>query len=170
MVVALTVMVVLGACGKATDPPSVPSADGAGAPTGSASAEPSLSAEDRRVKFAQCMREHGVAMEDPGPGGGFRVGGEGADLDKAREAMQACREFAPGGNRGRPDPAQEERVRQFARCMREHGVEKFADPSSGRIMVDQEVTGDPDFAAAREVCQREFLPSLGAGPSLGPGR
>jgi hypothetical protein len=67
--------------------------------------------EDRMVRFAECMREHGIDMPDPdfsdAPGGrrGFvqRIG-EGFDPDDPdfKEADEACREevFAGQGGRG----------------------------------------------------------------------
>ena len=74
--------------------------------------------EDRFVEFAACMRDNGVAMDDPdfssfGPGqGGGQGGGPFGSLDlddpNAQQALEACQElfadFAPrlggGGGRG----------------------------------------------------------------------
>ena len=51
---------------------------------------------DQMLKFAQCMRQHGVNMKDPSPGGGVQtIGGPGdkANMDKANAA---CKQYAPG--------------------------------------------------------------------------
>ena len=57
-------------------------------------------AQERMLKFARCMREHGVDMPDPGADGGVRME-IGRDVDpedeEFRAAQQACRQwFAPG--------------------------------------------------------------------------
>ncbi|MBO2448536.1 hypothetical protein J4573_15645 [Actinomadura barringtoniae] len=52
---------------------------------------------DAMTRFAQCMREHGVDMPDPGPDGSFKVGGmAGVSQEKAEKARDACRSFLPG--------------------------------------------------------------------------
>lgn len=63
---------------------------------------------DKARKFAKCMREHGINMEDPGPDGGIRIkmtGGPGqsgkmgnpGDDPKMKAAQEACKQFQPGG-------------------------------------------------------------------------
>jgi hypothetical protein len=54
---------------------------------------------DQFVKFAQCMREHGVNMEDPGPEGGLRIKGNPGDMsrEKMEKARKACESLRPGG-------------------------------------------------------------------------
>jgi hypothetical protein len=70
-------------------------------------------AEDAGLNFAKCMREHGVDMPDPQPGGGgqgfnlqFR-GGDPRTDDDFQKAQEACghflRDAIPEGDR--PDPA-----------------------------------------------------------------
>ena len=67
-------------------------------------------AQDRALKFAQCMREHGVDMPDPdfsGGGGGFsiQIGGPDGGIDPGsqtfQDAQKACGGmFGPGGPGG----------------------------------------------------------------------
>ncbi len=68
-------------------------------------------AQDRALKFAKCMREHGVDMPDPdfsGGGGGFsiQIGGDGeGGIDPGsqtfQDAQKACGGmFGPGGEGG----------------------------------------------------------------------
>jgi len=70
-------------------------------------AGPPLSAEDmdKMLAFAQCMREHGIAMEDPTADGGIRVrindgssGGKGMpeNDDEMQAAHEACGDLLPG--------------------------------------------------------------------------
>ncbi len=66
-------------------------------------AEPDPEEQDRALKFAQCMREHGVDMPDPdfSRGGGFSVdlgeGGLDPTSETFKEAQKACGGlFGPG--------------------------------------------------------------------------
>jgi hypothetical protein len=133
--------------------------DGSGATDGEDAS--GLSQEEKALKFAECMRENGVPMEDPDPqgGGGIRIGGEGVDRETVQEAQEACQEYAPFGEDGpRPDPKMAENMRKFAQCMRDSGVPDFPDPDGGRMMLDKSVADDPDFEAAHEKCGEKFLP------------
>jgi hypothetical protein len=161
----VAVALVLAAAGCASSSggdKGVASADrsgGAAAATG-ASAAASLSPQDKALKFAQCMREHGIPMDDPDPNGGdVSIGGEGIDMAKMQAAQQACKEYSPFGVGGpTPDPKMAENMRNFAQCMRDNGVPNFPDPDGGRVMIDASVGADPDFPAAQKKCEKEFLP------------
>ena len=65
-----------------------------------------LSEEDRAemrehmVKFAACMREHGVDMPDPGSSSGPRTFRFDRDDPKVRKATDACRDKLPHNGRG----------------------------------------------------------------------
>lgn len=74
--------------------------------------EPTPPAADRKkmydalLKFAQCMRKHGVAkFPDPNPDGGLRITsrkGDSLDPNNAvfKAAQQACQHLMPGGKGG----------------------------------------------------------------------
>jgi hypothetical protein len=91
------------------------------------------------LKFAQCMRSHGVPdYPDPGGQGGLSASKAAAsgDLNSNSPQFQAarreCGSLLPSG---RPaSPAQQAAVTakavQFAECMRAHGVPGFPDPGS----------------------------------------
>jgi hypothetical protein len=51
------------------------------------------------LKFARCMRQHGIDVPDPGPDGGIQVRGAGPDDPKFKVAQQACEQYAPDGGR-----------------------------------------------------------------------
>ncbi|WP_262402060.1 hypothetical protein [Actinomadura sp. CNU-125] len=108
------------------------------------------------MKFAECMRENGVQMDDPGPDGALRLNAKGIKKEVMDKAQEACREFNPmeqGG--GPPNAEDQERARKHAECMRENGVEAFPDPEPNQrgIRIDQKVGGDPDFDAAQDKCK-----------------
>jgi hypothetical protein len=54
---------------------------------------------DQYVKFAQCMREHGVDIPDPGPDGQFKLPTGDIDLSAMKKAREACKDVLPGFGR-----------------------------------------------------------------------
>ena len=102
------------------------------------SSKPSQSAgAPQALKFAACMRSHGVPnFPDPSGGGGgiqIPVGSGISPFSPAfKAAQQDCHTLLPGGG-APPSPAtaeQKARLFQLAQCMREHGVSDFPDPTS----------------------------------------
>ena len=92
------------------------------------------------VRFAQCMRSHGVPnFPDPTSPRQFKLyvaSSEGSPAFQSAET--ACRPVLPGG--GPPSQTAAQRQAQtvaglaFARCLRSHGFANFPDPtSSGQI-------------------------------------
>jgi formate-dependent nitrite reductase cytochrome c552 subunit len=57
-------------------------------------------AQDAMVKFAQCMREHGINVPDPKPGEGLKLQNPGGSEAQAQAAQQACQQFLPGAAQG----------------------------------------------------------------------
>jgi hypothetical protein len=120
----------LAACGGGSGDSS------SGASDTSSSEDP----QDQAVKFAQCMRDHGVDMPDPETDDKGRVrlrvgSGEKVDKDKVDAAMEACKKYNPIGDSGRlndlqNDPKFQEAQLRWAQCMRDHGVD-VPDPGSG---------------------------------------
>src|SRR3954465_12138761 len=83
-------LVIAAACSKSNDGKGVASVGG--------SATPSLSPLERGIRYAQCMRQHGVPMPDPGPDGDRRAvtGDKDAiDEDVLRKAQEACKQYQP---------------------------------------------------------------------------
>jgi hypothetical protein len=154
----------LSACGGGDGGSGVASAGGAaGKASASASPSASLSAEDAQLKFAQCMRENGVDVPDPGSGDqkATRLG-KGTDRAKLQGALDECRQWLQAGGRmpDLKDPKVRDQYVKFAQCMREHGVD-IPDPGpDGQFKLP---TGDIDLSAmkkAREAC-KDVLPGFG---------
>ncbi|MFK0119927.1 hypothetical protein [Streptomyces sp. NPDC090994] len=118
----------------------------------------SRNAEDEKaVKYTQCLREHGLDVEDPGEGGGIRITGR-IKKEVMDKAMEACRDLNPMQGNETANAEAQQRMREQAACMRRNGVEKWPDPEPGKgIRIDKSVTDDPDFEAAEKACQ-EFAP------------
>ena len=101
-VVVLTPLLVLAvaACAAKKDS-GIPTANG-GTTTASPSAHGPLSEaqkQEQAVRFAQCMRAHGVTVQDPGPDHPAQIGGgaAGGSDPKAQAALDACKQYLPDG-------------------------------------------------------------------------
>ena len=81
--------------------------------------------EDKLREFAKCMRDNGIDMPDP-QGGAMRAipMGEGVDVDKMTKANDACKKLLPnGGEYKEPSQEEKDKMREQAKCMREHGID-----------------------------------------------
>lgn len=161
LAVALTLVV--AACGGSGDSNGVASLTDTGTATNGSSGSGGVSPKERReaeLKFAQCMREHGVDMPDP-VNGRFDLRVKPGDQKKAGEAQRACQKYlqdvAP-----RMSAEQQAEMRQaaldYAKCMRDHGIE-MADPQfqegGGMTMRMPPNTreDDPKFKDAQKACE-----------------
>jgi hypothetical protein len=138
------------------------------APAASQSAD--RKARDAELKFAECMREHGIDFPDPQDGPGLVKIGKDESPEELREAEKACEKFRKAIKPPELTEAQQQefkkRALQHARCMREHGID-FPDPTFsedgganirlGPGRIDPE---DDDFKAAEKECADK----LGDGP------
>ena len=142
--------------------------------------------EDAQLKFVQCLREHGIDVEDPqggrlelraGPGAG--PGGEGTNNPEKREkAQEECRPILEEAG-GPPELSEAEREEfqdqalAFAQCMRRNGI-NMPDPEfEGGGGIRQRIEGDVDpesarFREAEEKC-KEFQPEPPGGDDGRPG-
>ncbi|GAA3217176.1 hypothetical protein [Actinocorallia longicatena] len=161
----------LSACGDKGGDDGVASLNKGGA-TPSASATPSLSEEDARVKFEQCMRDNGAKLQKTPDGKGMAFGGGKGDMKKTEAAMKKCQPILAQGGIAPPDandPAVRDALVKFAQCMREHGV-KMQDPgANGELKIEGPPRGgeggpgkDPKVETANKECAK-LLPN-GGGP------
>jgi hypothetical protein len=171
---ALLFLVLLGlvaGCRGPSQSHGVASANGA-RPAASRSA--AVDDEERRRQFNQCMRDHGMQVDDTDPNGGGDIriqASDGAqDGSKGKDAMAACQQYLPPGKLANRDPQQSEQLRQFAACMREHGVEMSdPDPNSGALQLPKGNgpgafnPDDPAFQAAEQACKDKLPGRKGAG-------
>jgi hypothetical protein len=145
--------------------------------------------QEAALEWASCMREHGIDVPDPQidedgrlevrPGSGMRLDRNGDDF---REAREEC--GSPFGDAGPPQLSEAEReemqetMLEFAKCMREHGVDmpdpdfsggggvfRAGGPGSG---IDP---GSEAFQKAQEACQDILEDAMpGGGLRVGPAR
>jgi hypothetical protein len=164
-----TALLVLAGCSSGDDGGGIASVGGTQDTTAPQEAE--VSDEEQALLFVECMREQGFDLPDPEPdgNGGFDFGlaDAGVDFDDPafREAIQACRDELPGGGQQNfDDPEFQERMREFAQCMRDNGVDvPDPDPNGGfGGMLGEIDPNDPAFRGALEACQ-DMLPQRGNG-------
>jgi hypothetical protein len=152
---------VLAGCGQSAANTGVASLKGGATPGASAGSSPSASADPRA--FAQCMRNNGVDMPDPGPNGTFDGLLKSAGRQpKFQKALEACLSLAPIGDIDPKDPKVQEALRQFAQCMRANGVDMpDPDPASGRIPMEGLNRSDPKVLKAFDACRDKLSPLTG---------
>ena len=105
--------------------------------TASSGANTKLTARDKAVKFAECIRAHGVSdFPDPGAKNQFEYG---VSVSPAvwRQATTACKDLQPPGTlSSKRTPKQQSASLGFAQCIRDHGVKDFPDPVNGDPVID----------------------------------
>jgi len=166
----IAVSLILAACGGSS-------------PSNAASNEQSKEqkAEAKFADFAKCLREHGINAESvshPGGAHGLKVSGGSGGPQQFEAAEKACARYRPAPQKANLSPQQkveqEESVRKFAKCMREHGVKVEASTRGGgiqiRIHAHPGAEGAPNpespaFQTAQKDCSG-LLP--GGGPKGGP--
>jgi hypothetical protein len=155
--VSAAMMALLGACASGGDGGNkVASLSDPAQPSNSQQAGDGKTDEDQMREFAGCMREHGIDMKDPtsGPnGGGISMEVNGDNADKMKAADEACRHLLPnGGQPPKLDAAQLDKLRELAKCLREHGLD-VKDPDANNPGI--QIQGGPDqqkFEEAHKAC------------------
>jgi hypothetical protein len=128
----ITTIALISACGS-TAPAETGSGGGSNIPTA-----------QKAVKFAECMRSHGVTrFPDPGGSGRLTIDGvaNGSSLDVSspafKQALTACQRLEPAGFMGpKRSPGQQSAALRFAQCIRANGVTDFPDPLPDGPLVD----------------------------------
>ena len=145
----IAVVALITACGSSA-PAGTGSANGAssatsvnstsstdGSSTASNGADTNATKREKAVKFAECVRAHGVPhFPDPDASGNFNFG---VDVSAATftAAVNACKALQPPGSlSGKRSPLQQSAALRFAQCVRAHGVPDFPDPVNGQPLID----------------------------------
>lgn len=158
----MALAVTLAACGGGSSTSDPSTTSGAASSGGSSSSGASNSLEQQALKYAQCMRSHGVTnYADPTPGKSVGIGQSGIDTNSPtyQAAASACQKYQPTtGNNANQGPNSQVQSQQlkFAECMRKHGVPNFPEGNSGGGQ--QSITNygidpnSPTFQAANRAC------------------
>ena len=132
---ALAMVALLGVisagCGSNASP------DTGAATSSGTGANTKLTARDKAVKFAECIRAHGVSdFPDPNAKNDFEYG---VSVSPAvwRQATTACKDLQPpGALSSKRTPKQQSASLRFARCIRDNGVKDFPDPVNGEPVIN----------------------------------
>ena len=136
-----------------------------GGGSGSDGSDSASSEEEAGLEFTECLRAHGVEVEDPKPGQKNIEVGDGND-PTTKKALAACN--GKLGTAGQElSSAEEEEFREgalaLAQCFREQGIEmgdpEFLGPGKFHLDIAGIDTNSPAFKAAQEACD-EKLPEL----------
>jgi hypothetical protein len=167
----LALPLAVAACGG-DKPSGVASLGGSDQPTSTTSVG---GGNDRQkaLNWARCMRQHGINTPDP------KITADGVvqqpphveqpaeqKSPKLRAAEQACQQYLSNGGQARKPNAQEQQqLVQFARCVRQHGV-NLPDPqitADGPELRYPRGTDpdDPRLKAAEQACQQYLPDTLG---------
>jgi hypothetical protein len=156
---------------------------GGSSPSNAASNEQSREqkAEAKFADFAKCLREHGVNAESVSHSGGahgLKVSPGSGGPQQFEAAEKACARYRPAPQKVNLSPQQkveqEESVRKFAKCMREHGVKVETSTQGGGVQIrihahpgaeGAPIPESPAFKTAQKDCSG-LLP--GGGPKGGP--
>ncbi|MDX6660716.1 MAG: hypothetical protein QOJ55_1538 [Solirubrobacteraceae bacterium] len=92
---------------------------------------------DKAVKFAECIRAHGVSdFPDPNDKNQFEYGVSVTPAVWMR-ATTACKDLQPPGTlSSKRTPKQQSASLRFAQCVRDNGVKDFPDPVNGEPVID----------------------------------
>jgi hypothetical protein len=165
LLLGLPLVLALGvaACGGGGKPSGVASLGGADKATGTTRAGAGSDDRQAALAYAKCMRQHGIDMPDPkfdaaGHSSQQLPPGVGPDDPRFKAADQACNKYLPnGGAPEKPNPQEQQQMVQFARCMRQHGVNMPDPKPGGGIDADAGAGVNPDspkFKAAERACQQ----------------
>ncbi len=137
-VALIALIAVISGCGSSSPAGARPSSS-----TGSGG-NGSLAHAQKGVKFAECMRSHGVSnFPDPGASGKLTIDAvaNGSSIDTSApaftQAISACKALEPAGFTGSTRSSQQQQAAlTFAECIRANGVKDFPDPIPNGPLVD----------------------------------
>jgi len=132
----LVLLALIGAgCGSST--PAETGSAGTGATATATATKKKLSARDKAVKFAECIRAHGVSdFPDPNTKNDFEYG---VSVTPAvwTKAVNACKALQPPGSLSSKRTTKEQSASlKFAECIRANGVKDFPDPVNGEPVIN----------------------------------
>jgi hypothetical protein len=136
----------------------------AAACSGGSPAAAGLTAYQKSVAYAQCMRAHGEpSYPDPTSNGGFILNGKKDHLNGSLmpSANKTCQHLLP---KSAPMTAAQQRqltsqALKFVACMRSHGLPTFPDPTVNANGVEFRVPagvhpGSTQLQSAQQACQK----------------
>jgi len=139
VVAAATLALLAAGCGGGSSPKVANVASSTTATT--------TTTQNGAVAFTRCMRSNGVASFPDPPALGARIAKPtpqqlGVSASQFQAAVSACRRLLPNAGSDQQQTAQQKHTQladelSFAKCMRNHGVSRFPDPTAqGQLSVE----------------------------------
>jgi hypothetical protein len=152
----IAVVLLASACGGSSDASSGVATLDEGKKAGSSDGNETapLDNEDAQaLLFAECVRDNGVDMPDPGPGqqgliDAFRAVEENYDHSTREQALTACQDLFP--HYEQEHPTDDDWQLDLADCLREQGLDVSDNPFDDAHRGDVDVN---EFTEAMEVCR-----------------
>ena len=110
---------------------------GASSASAGSGAETQATKREKAVKFAECVRAHGVPhFPDPDATGSFNFGVD-VSAETFTAAVDACKALQPPGTlSSHRSASQQSTALRFAACVRANGVPDFPDPVNGQPLIN----------------------------------
>ncbi len=144
--------------------------------TGGGNATNNAAGQDKAVRFAACMRKHGITgFPDPDASSDQElldaIDKLNPDSAAFKRALGACKDLQPAGLLGgKATPQQMKGRLKFAQCMRDNGIKDFPDPANDGPLIDTNripsaagrgARDIPGFQAAMDTCHDALVDALG---------
>jgi hypothetical protein len=137
LVLVSLIALISAGCGSTTANGTASSGSNTGSSASSGSGSTQATKREKAVKFAECVRAHGVPhFPDPDATGNFNFG---VDVSAAvfTNAVNACKALQPPGSlSAKRSTKQQSAALRFAQCVRANGVPDFPDPVNGQPLID----------------------------------
>jgi hypothetical protein len=155
LVVLSVAVVTLAGCGGGSKTPVASVGDPSASASSNGGSDVPTDAYQRSLKFAGCLRSHGVNMPDPDPnqpaGAMPAIPAGGPDASKVSKAYEACQRYAPPPPPSGPGTMSDPAVHlKFNKCLRAHGIKVSDDPREG-------VTFNQKDMAVIQKCEKEAM-------------
>lgn len=99
---------------------------GGGTKDGGSASTTKKTKEDQALEHRKCLREQGLDIPEPKPGGngmGVTIDGGSKGRKEMERAFKACQDKAVGGGPKELTQAEKDKMVAFARCMRKNGFD-----------------------------------------------
>ncbi len=166
---AVALGVTVASCSSGpTVPTTASGATATAAPAGGSGSSGATSLANA-LAYSKCIQSHGVPnfpdpVQTPGGGYGYRTAGIDPNSAAFQEALQACKALPSPWNSTSQQlsPVQQQAWLNWAKCIRDHGLPNFPDPTfSGTAVHDSGLSSNsPQLQSAMDACKAQ-TPSVG---------
>lgn len=166
VVITTATALVAAGCGGSSNSPAAANLATTAASAGVTGSNSAAGSNSNALKFAQCLRSHGVPdFPDPSSSGQLTIPPDDMNTPAFQRASKACQSLMPGAG-GAEQTSNLSRAQQLrlAKCIRAHGVPNFPDPNASGAFPSGSVNlNSPAVRSALQACQpKGITPPPGA--------